>query len=134
MLGAQIGDQLSDLLIGERVGKGRHLLATVENLVGDFIRGPELIGANGAEVGAFLSAGASCAVAVGATFVAKQNGAGLVGGLLFGARQGVSGGCGEDGQGQDQETRKISNGRTHRSYFLMMGWDVAPSLVGAARA
>ena len=76
-------------------------MAAVENLVGDFVRGPELIGANDAEVGAFLSARASCAVAIGATFVAKKNCAGLLGGLFFGARQGVSGRCGEDGQRQD---------------------------------
>ena len=70
-------DQLRDFRIGERVGKRRHLLPSVHDLVGDFIRRPELAGAQGAEVGTFLAAAASGAMTIGATLVAKQNGPGL---------------------------------------------------------
>ena len=107
MLGAQIRDQLRDLLVRKGVGKWRHLLAAVENLIGDFVRGPELVGANGAQVRAFFPAGASRAVAVCATFVAKQNGTGLLRGFFFGARHGASRSYGEDNQDRDQETGKI---------------------------
>src|ERR1700721_537949 len=38
VLGAQISDQLGDFGVGKRGGKRRHLLAAVENLIGDFLR------------------------------------------------------------------------------------------------
>ena len=81
MLGAQIGDQLGDLLVGERVGKGRHLLAAVEDLIGDLGWGPQLVLAQVNERGSLLCADSANAVAVGATFVAKQERSGFFGGL-----------------------------------------------------
>jgi hypothetical protein len=77
MLGAQIGDQLGYLLVGKGVGEGRHFLAAIEDLVGYFCRWPELIGADVGESRPFLSASATDAMAVGATLIAKEDGAGL---------------------------------------------------------
>jgi hypothetical protein len=72
VLGPQVGDQLGYFGIGEGVGKGRHLLASIENLIGNFGRGPKLVGAQASEVGSFFAACASGAMAVSAAFVAKK--------------------------------------------------------------
>jgi len=81
VLGAEICDELDDLLVSERVREGRHLLATVEDLIGDFRRGPELVFAEAGEIRSLLAAAAALAVAVGATLVAKKDGADLLGGF-----------------------------------------------------
>ena len=43
--GAEVSYQLCDLLIGEGVAEGRHLLAAVENLGRDFSGGPGFVSA-----------------------------------------------------------------------------------------
>lgn len=100
MFGAEVGDQLGDLLIGDRVAEGRHLLAAVENLAGDFFRGPGLVCAQADEARSLFAADATGSVAIGATLVAKQQCAGLLGGLRLSTEKGVGGGSrggGEDG-------------------------------------
>ena len=99
LLGAQVGDQLGDLGVRERVGEGRHLLAAVENLIGDFVRWPELVGAQTAEIGTLLSAAASRAVAVGASLVAEEDGAGLFCCFFLGTQERLSGDGSKRGQG-----------------------------------
>jgi hypothetical protein len=76
------------LIVGERIAERRHLLAAVENLAGDFGRSPELVFAQTSQVRPFFAACAARSVAVGATLVAKEKRAGLLGG--FGPRAGES--------------------------------------------
>lgn len=73
MLGAQVGDQLADLLVRQRIGKRRHFLPTVEDLVRDFGRWPELVGADLGERRAFFATHAADPMTEGATFITEQN-------------------------------------------------------------
>ena len=100
MFGAEVCDQLGDLLVGERVAEGRHLLAAVEDLAGDFCRGPELVLAQVGEIRTLLAAGSAGSVAVGATLVAKENRAGLLGSFGLRAEEGVGGERGEQDDGR----------------------------------
>jgi len=83
MFCAQICDNLRDFRVSERVGKRRHLLATVENLVRDLFRSPELVLANVDKRRSFLASDAAHAVAVSTTLVAKEDRTGLLGGLIL---------------------------------------------------
>ncbi len=43
MPGTEVGDELGRFRVGDGVAEGRHLLAAVEDLVGDLDRGPGLL-------------------------------------------------------------------------------------------
>ena len=126
VFGAEVGDQLSDLLIGEGVAEGRHLLAAVENLMGDFGRGPVFVLAQAGEAGGLLGSLTAGSVTVSAALVAKEDRAGLLAGFVVGAEQGVGRGCGDEDEGQRcdraDETRRIGN---HRRHFRISGGDGA---------
>jgi hypothetical protein len=79
VFGSQESHKLRDLCVGNRVAEGRHLLAAIENLIGNFFGGPELVLAQGGQVGTLFGASAIVAVAVGAAFIAKEDGAGALG-------------------------------------------------------
>jgi len=83
VFGAEVGDKLGGFGVGDGFAEGRHLLAAVEDLIGDFGGGPELVFGQGGEDWAFLAADAGFSVAVGATLAAKEEGAGLLGGFVF---------------------------------------------------
>ena len=123
MLGAEVSDQLGDLLVGERLGEWRHLLAAVEYLVGNSLRGPVLVLAQASEVRPFFAAAAARAVAVNAVLVAEKESAGLLGGFGFGAEEGMGGERGKDDQGGCEgggEKRQTGN---HGDDFLIFeGW------------
>ena len=90
ILGAKIGDELRNLLVGQGVAEGRHLLPAVQDLSGDFCGGPRFVRTDAGERGGFFAANAVGAVAVGAALVAEQNSAGFLAGLVF-VTEGVSG-------------------------------------------
>lgn len=84
MLGAEIGDELGDLLVAERVAERGHFVAAVEDLIGHFFRRPVLVVANVEEGWRLFGADAAGAVAIGAALVAEEEGAGLRIGVAFG--------------------------------------------------
>lgn len=120
MLGAEVGDQLGDLLIGDGVAEGRHLLAAVENLTGDFLRGPGLVCAQADEAWRLFAADAARSVTIGATLVAKQQCAGLLGGLRLSTEQSVGGGSRGDNEGHYKDPMEKPEACDHRNYFLML--------------
>jgi len=120
MFGAQVSHQLSDLSIGERIGERRHLLAAVANLIGDIFRGPELVGANTAEIGTLLSARAPGSMAVCATLVSKQDCAGLIGRQAFGAQSVQSLSGASDEKKSCCETKDARKKGLHRNHFLIL--------------
>ena len=73
MFGAQIGDDLCHLLVGERIGERRHLLSAVKNLLGHLGRSPNLVLVNIHQRGSFFGAFKGGAMAVGASLVAIEN-------------------------------------------------------------
>jgi len=91
VFGAQVGDQLGDFCVRERVTEGRHLLAAVHNLIGQFGWSPELVVADAGERWGLWASDAAFAVAVSATFIAEEDGAGLFVGPLPGVEEGMSG-------------------------------------------
>jgi len=80
---AQVGDDLGDLGIAERVAEGRHPGAAIQNLICDFFRRPLLVAADVGEGGALFCAFEISAVTVSAAFVAIENGAGKGIGVFF---------------------------------------------------
>lgn len=73
MPGAEVRDQLSSFLVGERVAEGRHLRAAVENLAGQLWHCPHLVLAQrGGQCGGLLGACKICAVAMGAPLIKKE--------------------------------------------------------------
>ena len=114
MLGPQVGDDLRQLLITERIRKGRHLFSAVENLACHFVWRPELVLADVDERGSLFGSGAVGSVAVGATFVAEEDGAGFFGVFVLVSPKGVGGkrkgGGHEQGGGQ---RKKVSGSRVH---------------------
>jgi len=105
VFGAQVGDQLSHLLVGEGVAEGRHLLSAVEDLGGDLGRRPKLVLADVDQRGRLFAADAADAVAVGAALVAEEDGAGL---LRFDACLGVCWERGAEGKRHDKCGEKYS--------------------------
>lgn len=95
MFGAQVGDDLCHLGIGERVSKGGHLFAAIEDLLRDFFRRPGLVGADGGERRTFLGSDAADPVAVLASFITEEDCAGLFVGLGCGAEEGQGKGNGK---------------------------------------
>ena len=119
MPGAQVGDQLGDLAVGEGVAEGGHLLASVHDLASDFDRGPLLLLPEINQRRAFLSADAPLAVAMYAVLGAKQESPGLLGCLVLVAEEGAGGsGQIEAEQGGKGEAGKFDTG-DHKRYFLM---------------
>lgn len=121
VFGAEVSCDLGNLLIGERVGKGRHFLTAVEDLVSDFVGGPELVFVDLGKIRTLLASNTVHGVAVGTILIAKEGSAGeLVG---FGLRCCASrhGDCGNRGQKQYEHTIKTFEAKDHRSYFLMAG-------------
>jgi hypothetical protein len=118
VLSTEVSDQLGDLLIGDRVAEGRHLLATVENLAGDFFRRPGLVCAQADEARSLFAADATGSVAIGATLVAKQQCAGLLGGLGLSTGKGVGTGSRGDNESRYEDRMEKIEAWDHRSYFL----------------
>lgn len=87
MLRTQVGHNLGNLGISERVGEGRHLATSVENLLRDLVRRPVLILAHVREIGSFFRAYAGDAVAMFAPFIAKENSPGLFIGRGLGCKE-----------------------------------------------
>lgn len=122
MLGTQVGDELRDLGVGERVREGWHLLAAVENLVRYLFRCPKLIGAQAGQIGGLLSARASSAMTVCAAFIAKQKSACLLVCLLVGGEKKM-----RLMQGQnDKYSAKTFPTKYHDTDFLMMHAPASP--------
>lgn len=84
MARAQIGNELSDLRVGEGIAEGGHLLPAIHDLAGDFGRCPLLVLIDVEQRRGLFAADGSLAMAVGATLVAKERGAGQNGGVIGG--------------------------------------------------
>ncbi len=74
MLRAEIGNDLRDLRVGQRVCKRRHFAATVENLLSDPLGCPTLVLTNVGDRGRLFGADSGYAVAMLASFIAKEDG------------------------------------------------------------
>lgn len=109
VLGPQEGDELLDLLVAERIAKGRHLLAAVQDLVGHLLRGPCLVFADIGETGTLFGAFERLSVAIGAALVAVQGGAG------FHISRGIGGEGG--GGGENDESWEEFETRNHWNIF-----------------
>jgi hypothetical protein len=77
MPGAEIGNQLRNLLVGERFAEGRHLLPAVGDLVDHLGRRPILVFAYVDQGRRLLGANSARTMTERAAFVAKKNRAGL---------------------------------------------------------
>jgi hypothetical protein len=115
VFGAEVSHQLRDLLIGERVAKGRHFLPAVGDLCRNFVGWPQLVLAQIDERRRLLAARPAYAVAIRATLVAKQNCAGLRAGLGIGTCVHRDNGADNNG-GSKAERSQMKN---HKGYFLM---------------
>jgi hypothetical protein len=113
MLGAQERDDLRYFLIAERVRKRGHLLSAIQNLIFDLGWGPQLVLTNFDERGGFLGPFSAGAVAVGTTFVAKQN----CPGHLIGLR--VGGKCRLNEHTSKNEGSEKRKSEIHLEYFRM---------------
>ncbi len=111
MLRAQVGDDLCNLGISERVGEGWHFAPAVENLLGDPRRRPVLVLADIGKRRSLLCAGAGDAVAMLASFIAKENGSGLFVGPGIGGKE-----LRREHQRQKRESKKTGS---HSCYFRM---------------
>jgi len=89
--GAQVGDQLGDFCVRKRIAEGRHLLAAVHDLIGQFGWSQKLVVPDAEERGGLRAADATFAVAVSATLIAEENRPGLFVGLLSRVGEGMSG-------------------------------------------
>jgi hypothetical protein len=109
VLGTEKGNKLGYFFVAESVAEWRHLLSSVEDLVGHLIGRPSLVVANLGKSGSLLGALEGWAVAESATFITIEGGAG------FYVGRGVCGECG--GGGEDQESGKESKTQKHESIF-----------------
>lgn len=117
LFGAEKSDQLLDFVVGERIAEGRHLLAAVEELAGDFVVGPLLLFADVFESRGFARAFEVGAVAEAAAFVAEENGAGHFGFFfLAGCEGGLRG-----AQGNEDKDGEGLSWKSHGAHFRMMG-------------
>ncbi len=116
MFGAEPGDQLGYFVFGERVLETGHLLAAVFDLIGDLRRFHSL--ADVGQRGTLLGSLCRGTVAIGAAFLAEENGSGSLRG--FGGECRIAG-CGkEKGGGQGGKQRlKPDLGYSHNPYFLI---------------
>ena len=96
ILGAEKRDDLHDLGVGERVAERRHLLPAIRDLLGDLFRRPCGIGPDVGERRPLFVSVQVRAVALGAAFVAIENGAGLLVGPGGGLGEWISGGGGQE--------------------------------------
>ena len=113
MLRSQEKDDLRRLGIRQRIGKGRHLLPAVLNLLGDLGWCPELVLSDIRECRSLLRTLALSAMTVGASFVSKQNRAGHFIGLLMGGE------CRAGEDSSNQQKRKRNSSQSHVAYFRM---------------
>lgn len=127
MFGAQISDQLSNLSICERVAEGWHLLAAVEDLVGDFGRNPKLARWQIGEGRRLFSADAAGTMAIGTAFVAKKDCAGFRFGLGA-CTKGPGRRCGEGQLEEKEKSKETVQADDHRVYFLMQETNSPPPL------
>ncbi len=74
VLCAQVRDQIGDVLIRYGITERGHFLAAIEDLAGDLFRGPGFVFGKAGKRGRLFGADASVTMAVGAAFVAKQDG------------------------------------------------------------
>ncbi len=74
--GAQEGDDLRDLRIGERIGEGGHLLSPIHDLIGDLCGRPLLVGADIGKRWALFCAFEMVSVAMDAALIAEEGSAG----------------------------------------------------------
>jgi hypothetical protein len=100
VFGAEICDELCDFLIGEGIGKGRHLRSPVHDLLGDLLSRPLLIVADISKGRSFFVPLKGGAMALRTSFIAIENRAGLLVGFLVCrlGREG-SGGCDKEEEG-----------------------------------
>lgn len=98
MLRAQVGNDLRHILIGERVGEGRHLLAAVENLIRHFGRSPNLVLADICQGRSLPAAFEGGPVAMGASLVPIENGASRLVRMAVGACDSRKGKIGREGE------------------------------------
>jgi hypothetical protein len=107
---------LGSLLVGDRIAERGHLLSAIQDLSRDFGRRPQLVFAQIHQGRGFFGADAAFAVAMCATLVAKQKGAGLLVGL--GLTGGDGGGC-SDKREDEQKNRGRNHAYDHGVDFLM---------------
>lgn len=115
--GAQIGHQLRNFLVGERVAEGRHLLTAIQNLIGDLGRRPFLVVRQTGQIRSFLGSNAAVAVAMSAALVAKKNGAGQLGGPVLRCGEAMHRKCTERENKSEAEGFKTS----HHGVDSLMG-------------
>jgi hypothetical protein len=102
---------LGCFLVGNRVAEGWHLLAAVENLAGYLGGSPELVFGQAGKIGPFLGTLAIGAMAVHTAFVAKENGAGALGGFGVRTQQGMD----------KQDGEKEKNGKIYDAEMFSAG-------------
>ena len=122
MLGAQVGDDLRHVLIGERIGERRHLLAAIENLIRHFGRSPNLVLADIRQGRGLFAAFEGGPVAVGATLVAVENGSGHLVLMVVGACESRKGKSGYEGKQEYNGGAECASDRNlHGFYFRIAG-------------
>ena len=130
VLSPQVGHQLGNLRVRQRVAKGRHFLPAIQNLVRDFLRGPKLVLADIGERRPFFAADSLRAVAMRAILLAEKECAGLL--VSFcGMRH--CGGQGGLAHGKCKYKRKCWKKKfipgNHKSYFLIRACRAASNLL-----
>lgn len=134
MFGAQISDDVGDLLIAERVREWRHFLSAIEDLAGHFVGRPAIVLADVDERRSLFGAGAIGAVAMGAALVAEEDGAGDLLFLVLVAPERMCGKWNRSGHEQSRgQFGKISQRGVHEEYFRILGRGRAPSKDGEAK-
>jgi hypothetical protein len=111
--GAEVSDQVGYFAVVEGIAKGRHLLTTVEDLVGDAGGRPALVFVDAGESGGLLGASQVGAMAESAAFIAEEGGSGLSGSLCICAK-GVRHGCCRNEDGCKRDREKTAD---HRAIF-----------------
>jgi len=109
ILGAKECHELRDLVVAQRIAKGRHLLSAVQDLVGHLVGWPVLVAANVGEGRRLLRSVQIGAMTVGAALVAEEHSAGFDVGWRVG--------CEGNGGGKNQYGREEFDTRFHLSIF-----------------
>lgn len=132
--GAQVVDNLRDLLVGERVGKWRHLLSAVENLVLELLRRPALVFPDVGQRRTLLCALTIGAMAMSASLIAKQDCAGHFVAIV---RRCPNGSDGKKCEGYKNEGRNEGSSafpmKHHIRYFRIAGPNSAAPSDGGPR-
>lgn len=132
VFGAEVSCDLGNLLIGERVGKGRHFLTAVEDLVSDFVGGPELVFVDLGKIRTLLASNTVHGVAVGTILIAKEGSAGELVGFGFGTLT-PRRTSGKGRQGNKEQCNCSFGKQIHRRYFLIVARQVSSTKSCAAR-